>query len=346
VTFTGPVILALLHAAGVTALLVLCGTFAFRAWTLDRAATGAFARALWRIETIAAAAAFVCTAAWFLAEAALLGDARSLGQAIATLPAMLDYLGFARGLLIRLGVLVLVLAGLAPGPAAGGRGAVLFVLAGASLGIEPWLGHAGAAGGVAGAVLPGAELIHLAGAAVWFGGLPALLAVLRQGTPATIGRALRRFSAASVVAVIGIAAGGAAQGWFLVGSVAGLSGTGYGRAVLLKTALFAAVLALAAVNRLVLMPRLDGAGAAATRARLHGSVAIEAALGLAIVLTAGWLAGLAPGADHAAAARVWPWLPAALIVVVAGAGAAWFARPVAASEVRISGVAHDRPPGC
>jgi putative copper resistance protein D len=339
--FTGPVTLALLHAAGVTALLVLLGTFAFRTWTLDRVAAGAFARTLWQVETIAAVAAMVCSAAWFLAEAALLGDARSLGQAIATLPAMLDYLGFARALLIRLGVLVLVLAGLAPGPAAGGRGAVLFLLAGAALGIEPWLGHAGAAGGVAGAVLPGAELIHLAGAAVWFGGLPALLAVLHRGTPATVGRALRRFSTASIVAVIAIAAGGAAQGWFLVGNAAGLSGTGYGRAVLLKTALFAAVLALAGVNRLVLMPRLDGAEAAVARARLRGSVAIEAALGLAIVLTAGWLAGLAPGADQAAAARGWPWLPAALVVAAACAGAAWFARPVAVSETHISGVAHD-----
>jgi len=350
VTLTGPAALALLRAGQVAALLVLFGTLAFRAWMLGRAVTPALGRALRKTELVAAAVALGCGAAWFLAEAALLGDARSLGQAIATLPAMLDYLGFARWLLTRLGLLVLVLAGAALGPAEGLRGWrfwVLFVLAGAALGIEPWLGHAGAAGGAAGAALPGAELIHLAGAGLWLGGLPALLVVLRHGTDAAAGRTLRLFSTVSLGAVLAIAAGGAAQGWFLVGGLARLSGTGYGRVVLLKTALFVAALTLAAVNRLVLIPRLDGVGAAVARARLRGSVAIEAGLGLAIVLAAGWLAGLPPGVDQAAAgARFWPWLPAGLIVVLAIAGALWFARPAASSEVQVSGVAHDRPPAC
>jgi len=316
---TGPAVLALLRAGEVAALLVLFGTFGFRALVLPRGAPGAadpaaFGRTLRRVELLAAALALGCGAGWFLDEAALLGGATGLGQAVVTVPAMLVYLGFARWLLARLGMLALILAGLLVTPARGLTGrrfAALFTLAAAALGVQPWLGHAGAAGGLAGAVLPGAELVHLAGAGLWLGGLPALLVVLRHAGDAETARALRRFSVVSLVAVGAIAAGGAAQGWLLVGGAARLSGTFYGRLVLLKTALFAAALALAAVNRFVLTPRV---AAAPARRRLLRAVAIEAALGLAIVLVAGWLAGLPPGVDQGVvAARVWPWDLAGLI---------------------------------
>ncbi|MGH7044374.1 MAG: CopD family protein [Acetobacteraceae bacterium] len=353
-TLTGSVALALLRAGQVAALLVLVGSFAFAAVVLGRTSAPEIRRTLRRMEILAAALALGCGAVWFLAETARLGDATDLGQVIAAVPAMLAYLGFARWLLARLGLLVLILAGLAVGSAEGSRSwrfAVLFALADAALGVQPWLGHAGAAGGLAGQVLPGAELIHLAGAALWLGGLPALLVVLHRAQDAETRQALRRFSAISLGAVGAIAVGGVVQGWLLVGGVARLSGTGYGQAVLLKTALFAAALALAGVNRLVLTRRMEGAGAVAahamaTCARLRGSVAIEAGLGLAIVLTAGWLSGLPPGADQIATARFWPWLPGGLIVVLAIAGALWFARPVTPSRVQATGVAHDRPPAC
>ncbi len=333
----GPAALALLRGTHVAALLVLAGTLGFRAVVLR----GAAAPGLRRIATAAAALALGLGGAWFLAEAAQLGSARSLGGAIAAVPAMLEYFGFARLLLLRLALLALALAGLAAGPAelpSGWGLAALGGLAGAALGLQPWLGHAGAAGGVAGIVLPGAELVHLAGAALWFGGLPAFAGVLRRATGAELVRAVPRFSALALAAVLAIAAGGAAEGWVLVGGIARLSGTGYGRAVLLKITLFTAALMLAAVNRLVLTSQLEGPAADLARGRLRGTVAVETVLGLAIVLAAGWLAGQPPGADLTAVALSWPWRSAGLIVLIAGAGALWFARPADPPRSPLSGV--------
>lgn len=338
----GMAALALLRGTHVAALLVLAGTFGFRAVVLR----GAPAPGLRRIAIMAAALALGLGGAWFLVEAAQLGRADSLAGAFATVPAMLTYFAFARLLLLRLGLLTLALAGLLAVPAALSSGWRLVLLAGlacGALGVQPWLGHAGAAAGVTGAVLVGAELVHLAGAALWLGGLPAFAVALRRTTGRELVRAVQRFSALALGAVVAIALGGAVEGWFLVGGVARLSGTGYGQAVLVKTALFAAALCLAAMNRLVLTGRLDGPGAALAHQRLRATVAIETALGLAIVLTAGWLSDLAPGADLTAVARSWPWLVAGVIIVLAGLGALWFARPADPTRVRQLGVVHDRP---
>lgn len=347
----GPAALVLLRGLHVAALLVLFGSLGFAALALRRAGAPGMHGAARRMAVVAAGLALGLGAAWFLAEAALLSGADGLEQAVAAVPAMLAYLGFARWLLLRLGLLVLMLAGLAVTPADGLRGGRLVgltALAGVALGVQPWLGHAGAAGGVAGWVLPATEVVHLLGAGLWLGGLPALLAVLvrRHAADPETCLVLWRFSAISLVAVLAIAASGAVQGWFLVGDVPRLTGTGYGRAVLLKTALFVAALALAAANRQVLLPRLADPAAGAAWRRLRGTVWVEAALGLAIVLAAGWLSGLPPGADQTAAAQSWPWLPAGLILLLAIAGALWFARPADLSSFQPSEDAHDRPPSC
>jgi len=335
-------VLALLRGTHVAALLVLAGTFGFRAVVLR----GAPAPGLRRIAILAAVLALGLGGAWFLMEAAQLGRADSLAGAFATVPAMLTYFAFARLLLLRLGLLTLALAGLLAVPAALPSGWRLVLLAGlacVALGVQPWLGHAGAAAGVTGAVLVGAELMHLAGAALWLGGLPAFAFALRRMTGRGLVRTVQRFSALALAAVLAIALGGAVEGWILVGGFARLSGTGYGQTVLVKTALFAAALCLAAVNRLVLTGRLDGPAAALAHRRLRATVAVETALGMAIVLTAGWLADLPPGADLTAVARSWPWRVAGLIVLLAGAGALWFARPVGRSHSLQAGAVHDRP---
>jgi putative copper export protein len=344
----GPAAVALLRGADVAGLMVLCGSLGFDAFALRWAAGPPRLRlALRRTEIVAAASALVCGAAWFLAEAALLGGADGLGQAIATVPAMLAYLGFARLLLARLVLLLLALLGLAMGPATASAGwrAAVGAVGGVALGVQPWLGHAAAAGGMRGHLLIAAELAHLFGAAVWLGGMPALLLLLRDPTmEAEAGQVLRRFSRLALAAVLAVAAGAAVLGWVLVGGVPRLSGTGYGRAVLLKAGLFATALTLAAANRFVLVPRLGGANAAAARHRLRATVGLEAGLGLAIVLGAAWLSGLPPGADQTATARDWAWVALGLVVLAGGASALWFARPVVPSSSPQSGVAHDVPP--
>ena len=324
---TGPIPLALLRGGHVAALLVLCGTLGFRALILPGLGAAPPAEPLRRLALLSAALALVLGAAWFLAEAAVVsGISRPLAL-LSALPSVLAYLGFARLLALRLALLILLLVCLAllpPGRLGGWRlggwrldgwrlGG-LCAAAGAALGLQPWLGHAGAAGGRAGAILPWAELVHLLGAALWLGGLPALrLALPRLAQP---GPAVHRFAAVALAAVVAIAASGTVQGWYLVGGIGRLTDTGYGRIVLLKLVLFAAALILALANRLVLSRRLD---VPAARRRFAVAVTIEALAGLGIVGAAGFLAGLPPGTDRVGASLPWPLLalPAAALLLAA-----------------------------
>ena len=212
-SLTGPIPLALLRGGHVAALLVLCGTLGFRALILPGLGAAEPADRLRRLATASAALALVLGTAWFLAEASVVSGLSRPMALLGALPSLLTYLGFARLLALRLALLVLLLICLAVLPAGrlgGWRLGVLCAAAGGALGLQPWLGHAGAAGGRAEEFLPWAELVHLLGAALWLGGLPALRVTLRIADP---GPALRRFAAVALVAVLAIAGSGAAQGW-------------------------------------------------------------------------------------------------------------------------------------
>lgn len=66
----------------------------------------------------------------------------------------------------------------------------------------------------------------------------------------------RGFSRFGLVVVTVLLLTGLSNTWFLVGSLPGLVGTAYGQLLLLKIALVIAMAAVAAINRLVLVPRL------------------------------------------------------------------------------------------
>src|SRR4051812_2893775 len=143
---------------------------------------------------------------------------------------------------------------------------VLGVLA---LGLLAASGHAIAVEpGTAQAV--GVAVVHLVATGIWVGGLPALATLLRaaarEGTAdscAYAARAARRFSHAALVSVLVLAATGTWNALSHVGSIPALVGTPYGRMLLLKLALLAVVLTLAARARRHLLPALlRGADAA------------------------------------------------------------------------------------
>ncbi|MBO0652431.1 copper resistance protein CopC/CopD [Streptomyces triculaminicus] len=106
----------------------------------------------------------------------------------------------------------------------------------ASAGIQPWL------------AVP-VDVAHLLAAAVWLGGLAALLAALWSGD--TVRRAaVQRFSRMAFASVGVLAATGLYQTWRQAGfSWSSLTGTEYGRWLLLKTALVAVLLAAAFLSR-------------------------------------------------------------------------------------------------
>jgi putative copper export protein len=94
--------------------------------------------------------------------------------------------------------------------------------------------------------------------------------------------------------VVVLASTAAFQGWVLAGGLSGIVGTAYGWVALSKLALFAMLLAFAALNYLRLVPAL-ARHHAASKLALIGGIAAETGLGLLVVLAAGVLSSLEPG---------------------------------------------------
>jgi putative copper export protein len=112
--------------------------------------------------------------------------------------------------------------------------------------------------GSTGVVLTLAETLHLLSAGAWLGGLLGLSVLVGLMPPNLAATAVRRFSHLGLVCVVVLAATILAQGWALIGGLAGLIGTGYGRIALLKFFLFVVLLGLAALNRFRFAPALVG----------------------------------------------------------------------------------------
>lgn len=103
------------------------------------------------------------------------------------------------------------------------------------------------------------DTVHVAAAAVWFGGLVGCATVVsarhRAGTsPAAV---IVRFSSLAGLALGGLAVGGLALAWGEVRSVDGLVSTPYGRLVMGKVAVVGLVAALGGYNRYRLVPVLE-----------------------------------------------------------------------------------------
>ena len=200
----------------------------------------------------------------------------------------------------------------------------LQVAAAAALAALPALvGHAGATPGLAGDFHLLSDLTHLLAAGAWLGGLPAfawsLWRARRTAKPAWLDfaiRVTRRFSVVGILSVGALLASGLINSWYLLGSPRDLVATDYGRLVGLKIGLFAAMVAIATVNRFYLTPRLPAVPALRTLQR--NSVA-EICLGLCVLLFVGMLGTLPPSAHTHAAFEGIP--PAAAFVHIHGAEA-------------------------
>ena len=193
------------------------------------------------------------------------------------------------------------------------RLAVSTLIAAAYLGALAWTGHAAAAEGPwrGGQIV--SDVVHLLSAGAWLGALPALVYVL--GSTPSIGdaaAAVTRFSSVAIVAVTALILSGVGNSWFLVGSVPALFGTRYGTLLLAKLAVLAAMLSLAAVNRLILTPRLASGDRPASRA-LRRNALVEIGAGLLVVAIVGVLGITVPAAHQS---TLWPfahtlsWAPA------------------------------------
>jgi len=183
------------------------------------------------------------------------------------------------------------------------------VLAGVYLATLAWAGHAAAGPPEERSLHLTSDVVHLLAAGAWLGALPGLAFVLGRAqrisnVPSfdTAADVTRRFSALGVVSVGALLLSGLANTWYLVGDVPALVGTDYGRLLLAKLALFAAMITLALVNRLRLTPRLHTHDRAALRG-LRRNALLEAAAGLLVLALVGVLGITVPAAHQA---PVWP----------------------------------------
>ncbi|MFD5142419.1 copper resistance CopC/CopD family protein [Streptomyces sp. NPDC058401] len=92
------------------------------------------------------------------------------------------------------------------------------------------------------------DIVHLLAVATWLGGLTALLVALHK-VPGIERSAIRRFSTVAFTSVVVLACTGTYQAWRQVGSWSALTGTDYGRLLLVKIGLVSVVVAIAYTSR-------------------------------------------------------------------------------------------------
>lgn len=208
--------------------------------------------------------------------------------------------------MVRFAALLLVVAGglaVRRAPAAGlwlasGAGAV-------ALATLAWNGHAGATEEWLGTVHLASDFLHLWASGLWVAALFELFAMLARREPdmrrlGVAQRALQGFSELGTVIVGILVATGIINGAIILGGVDlwSVASAPYGQLLLIKLALFGAMLALAALNRFRLTPQLEAAleaGEARLAAQaLRKSLAAETTAALSILALVGWLGTLEP----------------------------------------------------
>lgn len=173
-------------------------------------------------------------------------------------------------------------------------------IAGALVATVGWTGHAAIEEGTAGQLHRWADVLHLLAAMAWVGALIPLLWLLaaRSAGPEAV-RRLTQFHSVGLVAVLTLLMTGLVNSYFLVGAPAALLTTTYGQLLMIKLALFAAMVALAAANRLSHAPALarnvsSGTDAVASIARLRHAIWGELALGVLVLAIVSVLGAIAP----------------------------------------------------
>jgi putative copper resistance protein D len=174
---------------------------------------------------------------------------------------------------------------------------------GIALGTLAWSGHAAAEQDLFGNIRLVGDILHLLAAGVWTGALAAfVILVFRKGDAAVTARALAKFSGVGSAVVATLVATGLINTWHSVEwrPWPVLTTSPWGQALLIKLALFLAMLALAAANRFLLTPGLQGRADAEgepDQRHLRLSLIAELSLGIAVLAVVSVLGTLAPPAS-------------------------------------------------
>ena len=267
---------------------------------------------LLRVALWSLAISFASGALWLWIEAAEMSE-RSLANALAldVVGTLLRQTQFGHCWTLRL-MLVILIAALWPAlPRTGkpnqsmwiGPRLIAGLLAGALLATLAFVGHAAASEEPVRLFHLTADATHLLAAGVWPGGLVPFTMLLARvqpigetKVPTFVSSITQRFSQVNFVMIGIIGATGVVNSWLLVSTFDAVLTSTYGRLLLLKLMLFAAMIALGAVNRYRLRPRLmpdSGKSYRALRA-LKRNVKFELCAGVAVILIVGAMGISAP----------------------------------------------------
>ncbi|OKO84234.1 hypothetical protein AC629_21705 [Bradyrhizobium sp. NAS80.1] len=278
----------------------------------DTTAAASFRKRTRRVMWIGLVVAVVSGAIWLMLQAASMSG-MPLHEALTVdvLSTVVNETQFGEVTTIRAGLAICLAACLAYDRGATTRWLGLAAAIGFA-GSLAWTGHAGSTIGATGYLHLGADALHAVAAAVWIGGLVSLIILLATTevrndiSPAR--DAVRRFSVLGIVSVSVLLLSGIVNAVILVGSLHGLIATEYGRLLMLKVAMFVPMLALAAINRYRLTPRL------ASTANRQSSIAldqlirnsvIETIFGLVILVIVAVLGTLHPAVHLVALTAAW-----------------------------------------
>jgi putative copper export protein/mono/diheme cytochrome c family protein len=309
---------ATIQVAGVAFFVVLVAEPALRGAASGGDRAVAVRRRLLWIAWVGLALCVISGAAWLILTAQSMSG-EPLGEVFShgVLWTVLSDTNFGRDWLLRFAFACLLAAAFVPFQSgkrftSGSTKAALVVLAACLAGTLVWAGHAAGGEGAEAIIHPAADFLHLIAAAAWVGMLVPLAVLLRAAgqdseTIACARAATVRFSTWGTVSVGTLLVTGSINTWYLAGSVPALIGTHYGRLLLAKVALFLGMVAIAAVNRLRLTPRLvKNAGMAVTEnamRQLRRNVTLEIVVGAAIIVIVAVL-GTNPPSLHQE--PVWP----------------------------------------
>ena len=289
--------MALVRGLSVAGLFLAFGSLLIQAWlapvVLPAMAPGTALRVRLQLQALIACAlgaAVVGALAWLWVETGSIADARTAGATFAALPDVVAHTLFGKLVVARLIALAAAGAAMATLPR---RPWLPAALAGIALSLQAGHSHAAAMYDSASWLLL-FDWLHIIAGGAWLGSLPALMVLIRRLEPEAAVIASRRFSPFGMGCVAVITASAIFQAWVLIGSIPGLLGTANGWIACLKIVLLFILVGFGAANRWRFTPALRGGRQRDAAARLRLSIAAETAVGLAVVLAAGFLTSLPP----------------------------------------------------
>jgi putative copper resistance protein D len=279
------------------AAMVLFGTLAVRPLLVAESAMAATTgRQERRLMLAAAALALFSAVIWLLLVSRAMADDPAAMTDPGAILTVLGDTAFGRVWQLRL-ILAVAILGLSLRRRGGDGRSGLLALAALQLASLGLVGHPAMGEGITGFYQKANQAVHLLAGGAWLGALPCLLLLLvearKGGAWRDLAVALRRFSGFGATAVTLLLLSGAFNVWVRTGGRPGFLDTPYGAILLIKLVLVAGMIALALLNRFVLMPALSRHAMQGQR-WLSVSLSVETILGLLVVVVAFVLGNTAP----------------------------------------------------